>query len=286
MTERLATAMLGGGVLGEKALAPSGAVITGLEFVADPVVMGKPAQNLLSVIPVKAHSEPQFSYLRQSVRSNAAAVVPEGSVKPTSTYSIVRVDDSLVVIAHLNEAVPRYWLLDNVALQQFLSSEFTYGLSLAVESKVLADINATSGLQVQAYATSPLTVLRKTVTLLESAGYAPSAFILAPQDWEGVELALSSTNAIEHQGLPYDPAARRLYSVPVVISNAQTAGVSHTLSGGSVVLDVDSQGVGVQWGESSNSDDFAKNLVRARFEGRFATSVVAPFSIVKGDLSP
>ena len=41
-----------------------------------------------------------------------------------------------------------------------------------------------------------------------------------------------------------------------------------------VVVDPDTQGVEVQWSESSNSDDFAKNLIRARCEGRFGTSVL------------
>ena len=153
------------------------------------------------------------------VIDSIAAVVAEGAVKPTSIYSVVRVDDSLDVIAHLSEAVPRYWVTDNVALQQFLGAELQYGLSLAVEAKVLADVNATSGLQIQAYATSPLTTLRKSLTLLEAAGYVPSAFVLHPSDWESVELAISSTNAVEHLSLPYDPASRRLYGVPVVVSN-------------------------------------------------------------------
>ena len=30
--------------------------------------------------------------------------------------------------------------------------------------------------------------------------------MLHASDWEGVELALSSTNAVEHLSLPYDPA--------------------------------------------------------------------------------
>ena len=34
--------------------------------------------------------------------------------------------------------------------------------------------------------------------------------------WEGVELAVSSSNEIEHLSLPYDPATRRLFGVPVV----------------------------------------------------------------------
>jgi hypothetical protein len=61
--------------------------------------------------------------------------------------------------------------------------------------------------------------------------------------------------------------------------------VSHTVGRGAVALDVDGRGVAVQWSESSNADDFAKNLIRARCEMRAATSVYQPSAIVKGDLT-
>ena len=58
---------------------------------------------------------------------------------------------------------------------------------------MLSDVNGTSGIQTQAYATGVLTTLRKGLTKLETAGYTASAIVLHPTDWEGVELALSST---------------------------------------------------------------------------------------------
>ena len=126
---------------------------------------------------------------------------------------MVRFEQTLAVVAHLSEGIPRYWLLDSVALQMFVENEMTFGLQLAVEAKVLSDVNATSGIQVQAYATSVPTTLRKGLTKLETAGYTAGALVLHPTDWEGVELALSSTNAVEHLSLPYDPATRRLFGV-------------------------------------------------------------------------
>jgi len=50
-----------------------------------------------------------------------------------------------------------------------LDNEMTFDLQLAVEAKALTDINATSGIQTQAYATSVLTTLRKGLTTLETA---------------------------------------------------------------------------------------------------------------------
>jgi hypothetical protein len=52
-----------------------------------------------------------------------------------------------------------------------------------------------------------------------------------------------------------------------------------------VALDTDHTGTGVQWSETANADDFGKNLIRARCEGRFATSVYAPLGVVVGDLT-
>ncbi len=191
---------------GQKSLAPSGSAVVGQEFTADPVALGKPALSLLDVIPVVTHSTPEISYLRQTTRTNNAAVVAAGALKPTSVYTVTRIENSLQVIAHLSEGIPRHWLLDNSSLEQFLAGELEFGLQTAVEAKVLTDVNATSGIQTQAYATSVLATLRKGITKLEQAGYTASAFVLTPADWEGVELALSSQAAIEHLSLPYDPA--------------------------------------------------------------------------------
>ena len=41
----------------------------------------------------------------------------------------------------------------------------------------------------------------------------------------------------------------------------------------------------MQWSENSNATDFSENLIRARCEGRFATSVFSPLGVVVGDLT-
>jgi HK97 family phage major capsid protein len=268
-----------------KALAPSGIAVVSQEFQPDPVALGRPANTLLSVMPVAQHTTPEFAYLRQTTRTNNAAVVAEGGTKPTSVLSVTRIEDSLDVVAHLSEAVPRYWFVDSPALQQFLTAELTYGLQVAVEAAALATINATSGIMTQAYSTSVLATLRKSLTTLEVQGYEAGFMLLNPSDWESVELALASTNAVEHLSLPYEPASRRLFGVPVVVSNAQAAGVSHAVGNGAVGLDTDTAGVQVAWSETSNATDWATNMIRCRVEGRFATSVFSPAAVVKGDLT-
>ena len=109
--------------------------------------------------------------------------------------------------------------------------------------------------------------------------------MLHPTYWETTELALSGVAAIEHLSLPYDPATRRLFGVPVTTSNAQAAGVGHVLASGAVALDTDTRGVDVQWSENATADSFGKNLVFARCESRYATSIFSPLGVVSLDLT-
>ena len=66
------------------------------------------------------HSSPEFAYLRQTTRTNNAAVVAEGAVKPTRVYTVAKLPNSLVVVAHLSEGIPRFWLIDQVSLETFI----------------------------------------------------------------------------------------------------------------------------------------------------------------------
>jgi hypothetical protein len=48
-----------------KAIAPSGSVLVGQEFQADPIALGRVAQGLLDVLPVRQHSSPEYGFIRQ-----------------------------------------------------------------------------------------------------------------------------------------------------------------------------------------------------------------------------
>jgi hypothetical protein len=61
-----------------------------------------------------------------------------------------------------------------------------------------------------------------------------------------VELALASSNDIEHLPLPYDAATRRLFGVPVVATVSRVAGVGHVLAVDAVVVDTDTDTEGVE----------------------------------------
>ncbi|MGB3355118.1 MAG: phage major capsid protein [Mycobacterium sp.] len=287
MATAVASKMLGGPDGSAKALAPSGAAVVGLEFNENPVALGRVATSLLNGLPVIQHDSPRFQFLRQGIagRTNNAAIVADGAVKPTSPLGVELVDNLLDVVAHLSELIPRYWLADNVALERFVSDELQFGLSLAIEAMVIADLNSQSGIQTQAFTTSALMTIRKSLTKLEAAGLVAGAIVLHPTAWEGVELALASTNAVEHMALPYDPASRRLYGVPVVVTISEAPLVAHVLAADAVALDTDTFGIDVRWSENSTADSFSRNQIQNRCEGRFATSVYRPFGVVKAALA-
>ena len=270
-----------------KAIAPSGSVLVGQEFQADPIALGRVAQGLLDVLPVRQHSSPEYAFIRQGAtgRTVNAAVVAPGALKPTSPLGLERVEQSLSVVAHLSELINRYWLLDAPSVAALIDAELRFGLSVAVEAKVVADINSTSGVQTQAYSTSVLQTVRKSITKLEITGYAPAAILLHPNDFEGIELALSSVTAIEHLSLPFDAATRRLFGTPIVTTVSEAAGTAHVIGVGTVVVDTDTRGISVDWSENSTADSFAKNMIVARCEGRFGTSVLSPLGIVIADLT-
>jgi hypothetical protein len=61
-----------------------------------------------------------FEYYKQTTRTNGAAVVADGSTKPTSTLTVTPVEDRCRVIAHLSEAISNRLLFDHQSLRSCL----------------------------------------------------------------------------------------------------------------------------------------------------------------------
>jgi len=72
--------------------------------------------------------------------------------------------------------------------------------------------------------------------------------------------------------------------VPVVTANALAVGTAVVFDNDSLAVDVGPGGIETRWPDS-NADDFAKNQLRARVEGRFGLDVYHPAGIVKATLT-
>lgn len=308
--DKIASPQSGDYSAGRKALAPSGTVIAGPGLVDPaPVPLGRPATSLLSLIPAKqVTSPPTVSFLRQTTRNNAAAVVEKGATKPTSTYGLTRVDGVLRTIATLSDPIDKFDLADNADVQTWLEQELGYGLDLAVESALLngtdgADgpmtgILNTSGVQAQAFDTDVFQTLRVAQTKLDVAGVQQAVVAMHPNDWQALcltrvtgsnefistdalRLSMGSSGDPSTASTPFAPTVLASWGMAVVLSLALTPGQAVVFDPTAVELDVDA-GVTVEWNSASG---FASNEVIARCEGRFASVVRQPFGIVVTDVA-
>jgi HK97 family phage prohead protease/HK97 family phage major capsid protein len=271
---------------GAKALVASGSRSTGVVMDSQVYEQGRPPQSILDVLNARQVA-PNYSFLQQTTRTNNAAPVEAGATKPTSVYTLTEREAKLQVIAHLSEQIPIHTLGDNANLEQFVGDEMVYGLQVAIENQVingngtapaLRGILATSGIQTQVFATDILTSIRKGITKLESQGMSADVLIVSATDWEAVELLAATNGATDVRGVPIDATTRRLWGVQAVVSNVLPAKTSVLLDQSSVSVDHDGA-IDTKWSDAV-SDDFAKNLIRCRVEGRFGLSVFRPLGVV------
>jgi HK97 family phage major capsid protein len=280
-----------------KSLIAEGSTVTTAQTIESPVAMAKPATGLLDILPVRFIEDgDQYTYLQQTVRTNNAAPVAVGGTKPTSVYTFVRKDGKLQVIAHLSEPIPEYYLKDEPALQQFLSDEMGYGLQLTLENQALngdgvepnlPGLLGVSGIQTQAYTTSQIKTVRSAITKVEVLGYIASGIALNPLDWESIETAsVDEAHYALGDVVPVDRAARRLWGVPVAVTNAITQGtgllLSETPTGPAAKVVADPS---LDFKLGVVGDDFSKNQVRGRFEGRFGVECYHPSGVVEIELT-
>ncbi|MEU2719609.1 phage major capsid protein [Streptomyces smyrnaeus] len=295
-----------GGPAGYKGILSGGTIAVNVPLAPDPVRMDVPVLSLRQLMPNTQNTTGRFAYLRQTARTNNAAVVAQGAKKPTSIYTLSRVDDRVRTIAHLSEPIAKQDLDDVGMLRQFIDQEMRLGLDLALEDEILngdgtgehmTGIANVSGSQAQAFATDVLTTTRKAVTKLERYGYlAGAAFVMTPEDWESIEL-LADNEARFYYGGPQntvDPAARRLWGAPVVVTDAATTGTAYLADFRQMRLQVRQDGM-LDWSENvydpdalgagSGASDFERNMLRFRFEGRFGLEILRPSAIVEVDLT-
>lgn len=260
--------------------------------------LGDRVDTILQLIPTEKTDSDGFAFLRETTRTHNADTVAAEGTKPTSIYSVEKVEDKVETIAHLSQPIPRSYLADAPLLSRYLDDVLREGVQLALEEQVLAGtgldddlagILETSGIQTQAYSTDILTTCRKAVTLLEMVSIAPTGWVFHPSDWETIELLTSANHYLmgqaQGQALPVDRARRRLWGVPVALSVGMTEGEAILADfAGSTHL-WDREQTRVDWSENvydsvSGKTDFERNLIRYRAEGRWGFAVTRPNGVV------
>jgi len=214
--------------LGVKAFSAAGTVQTDVQFMPDPVAQGRLGSLLVAALPVLQLNVPRWSYLRQTTRTNSAAIVAPGAQKPTSTVTNTRIDSEALVFAHISEYVDEYLLADNDTLASFLAGELQQMLVEKVEGELLngdgstghlTGLLHTSGIQSQGFVGDAVTSIRYALGAQATAGYGiDPVVVLNPDDWTSIETRRIATGAFDLSGGPVDVNAAKLWGTPVVLS--------------------------------------------------------------------
>lgn len=247
-------------------------------------------RDLLTVMPIETGS---VDYPKQSVRTNAAAPVPEGEAKPYSNYGWTRATAPVRTIAHLAK-LTRQALDDAPRLQAEVDSEMRYGLALAEDSQILLGDGTGENLlglypQATAYAapsgisiTTPNKMDKLRLALLQaSLGLYPAdAIVLHETDWTDIELTKDANGRYIFAN-PTGIAGPVLWGKRVLstVSMAQGTFLVGAFRVAATLYDRLSPEVLIS---SENADDSEKNLLTMRCEERLALAVKRPAALIKG----
>ncbi|WP_260597822.1 phage major capsid protein [Sphingomonas endolithica] len=247
-------------------------------------------RDLLTVMPIDTGS---VDYPKQSVRTNNAAPVAEGTAKPYSNYGWTRATAPVRTIAHLAK-LTRQALDDAPRLQAEVDSEMRYGLALAEDGQIILGDGTGENLlglypQATAYVapagisiTAPNKMDKLRLAMLQaSLGLYPAdAIVLHETDWTDIELTKDSNGRYIFAN-PTGVVGPILWGKRVMptVSMAQGTFLVGAFKVAVTLYDRLKPEVLIS---SENADDFEKNLLTMRCEERLALAVKRPAALIKG----
>ncbi len=255
----------------------------------------RPQRLIDLLVNRKPLAENSFEFLRQTLRTNNAAPVPDAALKPTSVLTATPVTDRARVIAHLSEPVVIRLLEDHRELERWLHDEMVEGVLDALEQQVvngtgsgenLVGLLTVAGTTPVPFAVDKATTLRKARTALQLLGEQPDAVVLNPLDAEDIDLTrwgaqggflldgYTDTNASSGNVFGGNQIQR-------VISPSVPAGTAIVGDWQQVRLYV-RQDVRLQL--DTGGELFSHNQVVFRAEGRFGLGILRPSAFAVVDL--
>jgi HK97 family phage major capsid protein len=259
----------------------------------DPTLFADPHQprRVAALFPQKAVADSNHveAYI-QTARTNNAAVVAAGSVKPTSTYTYDRNVVPLYTFAHLTEGIDRSLLEDGEFLADLIGNELREGVMQAVETAIITGNGSGTidGLIQSASDASNATALgadtrtigiRKAMNRLAVDGYRADAVIMHPDD--ALDLFIETNDIGDYQlGGPVNAQAETVWGIPVVQSTHCTEDTVIVGNFAQAAVLYVREASRVEWRDTgldeSDADLFETNQLRARGECRATLVVYRP----------
>lgn len=252
--------------------------------------------RLRDVIGSARTTSNSVEWAKETGFTNNARPVTEGETKPKSDLTFNLVTSPVRTIAHTFK-ISRQMLDDAPALAAYVGRRGTYGLQYVEEQQILSGAGTgqnLNGIIPQASDFAPVFSgtgdtafdrVNQAISQAEDAEIPVNAIVLNRRDWRRM-LGIKDADAryISAQS-PFGAQAQQLWNLPVVATNAMTAGefLVGAFQDGATIFDRLDVEVLLS---TENEDDFVKNLATVRIESRLALAVFRPEAFIYGDLYP
>lgn len=193
--------------------------------------------QLLDIIPMFPTAQAAIKYMEETTRTHAAAETAEGGDYAESTFAFT---ERTVSVAKITDSVPvTDEQLEDVAMMQgYINARLTFGVRQRLDRQVLIGdgsspnmrgLKNVSGIQTQAKGADPVPdAFYKAMTKVRVTGRAiPTHHVMHPTDWQTVRL-LRTADGIYIWGSPAESGPERLWGLPVVQNDADSAGTGYT----------------------------------------------------------
>ena len=252
------------------------------------------------LLPSSGTSSNLIEFVRENVFTNSASTTIAGSpeafenvTKPESGITFTLASEAVQTLAHWIPASKQV-IEDSQQLQTFISGRLMYGLKLYEENQLVSGTGVNgqlNGIYTQATAytvqspqmTNKLDIIREMIKQCQIANFTPDAILMNPQDWYEIDVLKVGSSATDIRyvvGNPRGFSNPGLWGIPVVVTNAMTAGtvLVGAFARGAEIKDRMQASVEVS---RENSDNFVKNMVTVLAEERIALCVYRTESFVK-----
>lgn len=235
------------------------------------------------------------TYPRQTSRTNGAAPVAEGAMKPQSDMTFEEVTAPVRTLAHFF-TVTRQALDDAEQLRSIIDREARRGLADVEDSQMLFGNGTGQNLlgivpsatpyapQWSTVGTSPLDTLIQAIGQVEAGEYTVDGMVLNAVDWRRLQSLKDSTGRYIGNSPFEESVLKRIWQTPVAATTKMPRGKFLVGPFGTQAQIFDRLGVEVV-ASTEDGDNFRRNLVTIRAEQRLAFTVQRPSSFVYGDLS-
>lgn len=231
---------------------------------------------LLGLVPSVQVSGNSVEVITWAKVAGGAAVVPEGTEKPSAEYEPTATPITLDTIAVYTE-LTRQLMEDAPAVRDLIDQELRRDVVRKMESEAAAALVAAT--LPTATDSTLLAAIRVGVGTVQAAGYQPNVVLLNPADWADLD---NGVYASTFNGVTITQSFWGLRPVASVAQPAGTATVADLSAG---VQRYTRTGVSL-YVTDSHSGNFTKNIFTLLAEARAKTVVTRPAALVECSVTP